>query len=938
MLRNTTILIALSIAFLRLDAQVVSSSQIASTIITGSLPANYSSWANATNAGTANNAYTTAYVMNRKHTNLLIATNWGLSVGNGPNQIPSAAVINGFEVEIKMKGSNSSIRDYKIQLRKNSSINSNNLARTNSAWPQTLSYVKFGSSVNLWGLSWTPAEIAASTFGVEIAAQGRTSPGTAMIDHIKITVYYNLRYYYSKSAGNLTTLGTWGVNTDGSGIAPPNFSDSGQIFFLRNRAAVTLNANLAITGAASKMVIGDGTNPTAFTIPSTAVLDALVDVTPNGTLNIANITSPIIGSLDNNSTVAYNATANQTVQELTYYHLIMGGTGTKTSDVTGNAITVNGNLTINSGVTFNNTDEDLVANGNVINSGTTTGSAFIWMNGIVASTISGTNGVFSNLKTDNDLSVSLSSSQTISDTLTLTSQPFTTGAFLNLNAGATVIRDDGTLSASPTSSNLYDVQYIGVTKTTGTEITSFIRNFTLSLVDTLPNTLTLSQALSLKGYLQLDSGTLDVSTGNYNITVFKNVIAKSVLNNRSNTFTLNGNALQIISGTNSITFYKLTVNNAAGLQLQEPVLVNNLLTFTNGLITTDNTNKLTLGSSATTTGEGSTKYINGPLSKIVATLLNTTTSYPIGRGGLYRPVTLEVTHVAITPTTYTLEMINGAPPAATLPAGITSVSNYRYFQVSKVGAGVAVAFITLNYGTEDNIAIPANTRVAQRIAGNWLNLGGAGNAAPSGNIRSSINFTTFNDFAIADVTSALPVTLISFKGVVNNGTAKLQWLTGNENNIDHYEIEKSVNGINWNTAGALQALTIPQTQNSYLYNDKDPYSGKSYYRLKIIDKNLGAKYSEIISVFNSNPEKPKISLRPSLTDIKQSSIVIKGIVFSTNEKILLKVFNSGGNLVIKKVCTAQEQLPLDFHNLPDGMYVVATEIKGVKYSLPFIIW
>lgn len=66
--------------------------------------------------------------------------------------------------------------------------------------------------------------------------------------------------------------------------------------------------------------------------------------------------------------------------------------------------------------------------------------------------------------------------------------------------------------------------------------------------------------------------------------------------------------------------------------------------------------------------------------------------------------------------------------------------------------------------------------------------------------------------------------------------------------------------------------------------------------------------------------------------------MIKGIVFSTNEKILLKVFNSGGNLVIKKVCTAQEQLPLDFHNLPDGMYVVATEIKGVKYSLPFIIW
>lgn len=939
-MRKSCIVILSFLGTTYLHAQVLSSSQSSGTITTGTLPAAFSLWANPVNASAADNAFTTVTLKNKKHSNLLIATNWGFSVGSGTNQIPSIAVINGIEVDIKMKGSNHSLRDYRIQLRKNSSTPSNDLSRTNSAWPQISSYVKFGSSTNMWGLTWTPAEIAASTFGVEIAAAGRTLAGTAMIDHIKITVYFNLRFYFSKSAGNLTTLATWGVNLDGSGPAPPNFSDSGQIFTLRNRAATTLDANLTLSGEATKLIIGDGINPTALTIPSTAVLNALVDVTPNGTLNISNTVSPVLGSLNNNSTVAYNATANQTVQELTYYHLLLGGSGTKASEVTGNAITVNGNLTINTGTVFNNTDQDLLVNGDIINNGTTTGSAFIWMNGLAASAISGTNGVFSNLRTDNDISVTLSSAQTVTDTLELTSFSFTTGALLNVNAGTTIVRDDGTISATPVSSNLYDVQYVGIDKTAGPEVAgSFVRNVLLSLSDTLTRILTLSQAVSINGDLKLDSGTLDVSTGNYNISVKKNIIANSILNNRSNTVTLNGTGLQTISGSNSITFYKLTVNNTAGLQLQSPVSVNNLLTFTNGLITTDNINKLTLGSTATTTGGGSTRYINGPLNKVLATTTNTIFTYPVGRSGLYRPVILEITQLSLTATTYTVEMINSAPPVATLPPTLTSVSGYRYFTVTKgAGANVGLASVTLSYDVEDGVVLNSNTRVAQRIAGSWVNLGGTGNGSPSGNVRSTNNFTTFNEFALADVTSVLPVSLISFKGIINGGITNLQWITGNELNIDHYEIEKSVSGINWNTAGSMQPVSIPQLQNAYVYNDKDPYTGKSYYRLKIIDKNLSVKYSEVISVFNSNPEKPKITIRPSLTDSKQPLIVIKGIIFNQNENIVLKIFNSNGNLVIKKVCTAQEQLPLDFHNLSDGMYVIATEIKGVKYNLPFIIW
>jgi hypothetical protein len=103
LLRKTCLSILSLLAISYLQAQVLSSSQSSSTVITQNLPAAKSSWTTPTNASLADNAFTTTYVMNKRHSEMLVATNWGFSVGNGPNQIPSNAVINGFEVEVKMR-------------------------------------------------------------------------------------------------------------------------------------------------------------------------------------------------------------------------------------------------------------------------------------------------------------------------------------------------------------------------------------------------------------------------------------------------------------------------------------------------------------------------------------------------------------------------------------------------------------------------------------------------------------------------------------------------------------------------------------------------------------------------------------------------------------------------------------------------------------------
>jgi hypothetical protein len=89
--------------------------------------------------------------------------------------------------------------------------------------------------------------------------------------------------YYSKSTGNLDLTSSWGTNTDGTGNAPANFTTAGNTFNIRNNATPTIGANWTVSGAGSKIIVGDGTNACNFTVPSTFVVTSpATDVSNNG--------------------------------------------------------------------------------------------------------------------------------------------------------------------------------------------------------------------------------------------------------------------------------------------------------------------------------------------------------------------------------------------------------------------------------------------------------------------------------------------------------------------------------------------------------------------------------------------------------------------------------------------------------------------------------
>lgn len=102
--------------------------------------------------------------------------------------------------------------------------------------------------------------------------------------------------------------------------------------------------------------------------------------------------------------------------------------------------------------------------------------------------------------------------------------------------------------------------------------------------------------------------------------------------------------------------------------------------------------------------------------------------------------------------------------------------------------------------------------------------------------------------------STLPVTFASFKASLQNKNVLLQWRTAQETNTHHFNIQRSLTGIDFVTVDAV-AATGNGTGSTYIYNDeifaKTNVPPSVYYRIQEVDKDGRLFYSGIALVHGS---------------------------------------------------------------------------------------
>lgn len=90
-------------------------------------------------------------------------------------------------------------------------------------------------------------------------------------------------------------------------------------------------------------------------------------------------------------------------------------------------------------------------------------------------------------------------------------------------------------------------------------------------------------------------------------------------------------------------------------------------------------------------------------------------------------------------------------------------------------------------------------------------------------------------------------------GAQSPPTTYKSWTTTAESNSDRFEIERSLNGKQWEKIGTVEAQGESAATIDYSFKDATPAGADNYYRLKMIDKDLTFTYSGVRSVsFDGN--------------------------------------------------------------------------------------
>lgn len=169
--------------------------------------------------------------------------------------------------------------------------------------------------------------------------------------------------------------------------------------------------------------------------------------------------------------------------------------------------------------------------------------------------------------------------------------------------------------------------------------------------------------------------------------------------------------------------------------------------------------------------------------------------------------------------------------------------------------------------------------------------------------------------ASVTVSGALPLSLLEFKAVMQQNAVALSWITDRENNVDHFEIERSEKGIDFINIGTVPALNV-NGKNNYGFLDRQPLN-TNYYRLKMTDRDGHFTYSKILRITKEQLNGFTILPNPFNTTVTISCNLQK------TQNLSIEIVMADGKTVFTKTVRAENgsnAIMLNVQTLKQGYY------------------
>jgi hypothetical protein len=333
----------------------------------------------------------------------------------------------------------------------------------------------------------------------------------------------------------------------------------------------------------------------------------------------------------------------------------------------------------------------------------------------------------------------------------------------------------------------------------------------------------------------------------------------------TNTVGFSGTVPQLII-SNSLTtqtFYNLSVSNTAGnVILGVPTSVSNQLRFTSGLLDASNYSLTLSAGNIPVSGASSSAYIitgNGSTStgqlNINNISVNSNTLFPIGTSSFYLPATINPG--TNTGNGYSAFVFQGATTnalsnGAAFSAGTLSKMLNAVWNISRT-AGTGTATLNLDWASSGTAlegsafqGYGLNIGISQYTASTWQTGTGGGNEATQ---SASASFSSFTPFTVVGASTVLAVSLTDFDAhLQSDNTVLLSWEETDAILVHDFTVQKSVDGLGWNTIGDVAANKNQTNASRFSYVDLSPEKGENYYRLIIHYVDDISRYSPVKQV------------------------------------------------------------------------------------------
>ncbi len=179
-----------------------------------------------------------------------------------------------------------------------------------------------------------------------------------------------------------------------------------------------------------------------------------------------------------------------------------------------------------------------------------------------------------------------------------------------------------------------------------------------------------------------------------------------------------------------------------------------------------------------------------------------------------------------------------------------------------------------------------------------------------------IAWLTVNNYPKTCLPNVLDVRFLKASAKKMGGNILIQWNTSADALPHHYIVEKSTDGIKFNSIKTIDGNIVGNNSKNYSCSDYNSPENIIYYRILYQSNNGSKKYSSIIKVNNN-------SIIITVTPNPATSIVTVNGVAAGKE---VRVYNAQGAIILKT-----KESNISVANWPQGIYFIKTEGETIKF-------